>query len=138
MAIREVVAKFGGQSALARMLDKRPSMVAYWVKVDSIPVKWHRPLLELAPRHGVTLTSGDLVPAVEGPVRGDVLPVAQHPGTLVVGDFHLNCYVLDDGRRIISRTSATEFLTDGRGGGNFESYVEVKTLEPYLPAGWRD
>lgn len=139
MATREIVNRFGGQSALAQLLGKRPNMVAYWVKADSIPVKWHRPLLDLATSEGVTLTPGDLVPHMTTPMaKSNVLPVARHPGTLTVGDVQLNCYVLDDGRRIISRTGATEFLTEGRGGGNLESYVEVKTLEPYLPRGWRD
>jgi hypothetical protein len=53
------------------------------------------------------------------------LPVAMWPGELAIG---MACYVLDDGRRIISRTGATDFLTEKRGGGNLESYTRVKAV----------
>ena len=59
------------------------------------------------------------------------LPVAKWPGTLA--DSGIECYVLDDGRRIISRTGATTFLTDRKGGGNLESYTRVQSVAPYMP-----
>src|SRR6266550_3408256 len=62
------------------------------------------------------------------------LPIAQWPGILMVGDVEIPVYVLDDGRRIVSRTGATTVLTGGKGGGNLESYMQVKALEPYMPA----
>lgn len=58
------------------------------------------------------------------------LPVAKWPGELEVG---IACYVLDDERRIISRTGATEFLTEGKGGGNLESYTRIQVLQKYVP-----
>ena len=58
------------------------------------------------------------------------LPIAKWPGELEVG---IACYVLADGRRIISRTGATGFLTDGKGGGNLESFVGVQALRKYVP-----
>ena len=59
------------------------------------------------------------------------LPVAKWPGQL---EMKIPVYVLDDGRRIISRTGATSFLTDDKGGGNLESYTGIQALQPYMPA----
>jgi len=62
------------------------------------------------------------------------LPVAKWPGVLSgIGDFEIPVYVLDDRRRMVSRTGATTVLTVGKGGGNLESYVQVKALERYMP-----
>lgn len=141
MAVRDIVDRFGGQSALAHHIGKGPSTVAYWVKSDTIPSRWHPELLRIAAAKGVPLAPADLVQMTtddDAVLTGEMLPVAKYPGVLTVGDFRLSCYVLDDGRRMISRTNATEFLTEGRGGGNLESYIRIKTLEPYLPAAWQD
>jgi hypothetical protein len=40
---------------------------------------------------------------------------------------------LDDGRRVISRTGATDVLTSGKGGGNLESYIYAEPVARYLP-----
>ena len=61
------------------------------------------------------------------------LPVAKWPGVLTIGNIEIPVYVLHDGRRIVSRTGATTVLTGGKGGGNLESYVQVRALEPYMP-----
>lgn len=59
------------------------------------------------------------------------LPIAKWPGELQIG---IGCYVLDDKRRIISRTGATDFLTEKKGGGNLESYTRVQAVAKYMPA----
>jgi len=66
------------------------------------------------------------------------LPKAQWPGVLMIGDTEIPVYVLDDRRRMVSRTGATTVLTVGKGGGNLESYVQVKALERYIPANLAD
>lgn len=58
------------------------------------------------------------------------LPLAKWPGELEIG---IACYVLSDGRRVISRTGATDFLTSSKGGGNLESYTGVQAISKYLP-----
>jgi hypothetical protein len=63
------------------------------------------------------------------------LPIAKWAGILSIGDLDLPVYVLDDGRRVISRTGATSILTEGKGGGNLESYIRVGALKNYLPEG---
>jgi len=52
---------------------------------------------------------------------------------LQMGDIEIPCYVLSDGRRVISRTGATDMLTDSKGGGNLESYIGVESLKKYIP-----
>ena len=59
------------------------------------------------------------------------LPVAKWPGELQIG---ISCYVLDDQRRIISRTGATDYLTERKGGGNLESYTRIQAVAKYMPA----
>jgi hypothetical protein len=71
MDVVSIVKRFGGQSALARLLGIRQSAVAYWVKKSNIPAKWHRRLLEVAAREGVVLNPQELseipisAPAIE-------------------------------------------------------------------------
>lgn len=139
MTIREIVDRFGGQSALAREINKGQSTVAYWVKSGSIPTKWHKPLLDIASRNGVDIGPSDLVGS-HPPVRSGqvVLPMGAFPGTLRVGDDELKCYVLDDGRRVISRVGATEFLTNQIGHGDLEGYLRSKRVVPFLPSKWQE
>ena len=78
---------------------------------------------------GENAESQPLTPEVMSSIPSD-LPVAKWPGKLQIG---IACYVLDDERRIISRTGATDFLTEGKGGGNLESYTRIQALQKYLP-----
>jgi hypothetical protein len=63
----------------------------------------------------------------------DRQPRAAWWGELILGDEAASCFVLDDGRRVISRTGATDVLTGKKGGGNLESYIQVESLAAYLP-----
>lgn len=141
MAATEVIQKFGGQSALARLIGKRPSTVQHWASQGIIPAKWHRTLLAIAQEQGVDLNPADLVAQPE-PEIIDRLPRALWWGDLMLGDEPASCFVLDDGRRVISRTGATDVLTGKKGGGNLESYLQVESLAGYLPpdldAQWVD
>jgi len=62
----------------------------------------------------------------------DKLPVAKHRGTLDIMDMDIPCYVLDNGQRVIGRTSATEMLTGITGGGPFEKTLGVQALKPFI------
>jgi hypothetical protein len=70
--------------------------------------------------------------------KDNSLPIARWPGILTMGSKEIPCYVLDDGRRIISRNAATGFLTEERGGGNLENYLKVESLRGFVPSGFRD
>jgi hypothetical protein len=66
------------------------------------------------------------------------IPIAKWPGVLSIGTKEIPCYVLADGRRIISRNAATGVLTDEKGGGNLEQYLVVQSLRGYVPPGFTD
>jgi hypothetical protein len=57
--VKEIVGRFGGQSALAVLIGKGQSTVAYWVKAGNIPAKWQSVLLALARERGVALSAAD-------------------------------------------------------------------------------
>ena len=80
-------------------------------------------------------------PAEEGdgdPVADEVLeptgtmPIARWRGMLNMVGIDVPCYVLDNGMKVIGRTSATEVLTGIKGGGALEKYLGVKALEPFI------
>lgn len=60
------------------------------------------------------------------------LPTAIHRGILNIIGMEVPCYVLDNGVRVIGRTSATEVLTGIKGGGALEKYIAVRALEPFI------
>jgi hypothetical protein len=128
----EIIDRFGGQSALARLIGKGPSTVQYWAKAGRIPAKWQPILLELATAEGLSLEPSEFGPEL-APATSDLesIPVALWAGLLPVGDNDLPVYVLDDGRRLLSRTGATTSLT-GTAGGDLESYIGVAALKPFL------
>jgi hypothetical protein len=133
----KVVAKFGGQTALAKLLGKTQSTIQHWCKAGNIPAKWQSKLLELAETSSIDLSPSDLVlneEAISIEPPKDKIPEATFSGSVSIGEVELPCYVLSDGRRVISRTGATAMLTSAKGGGNLESYTRVEALQGYLPA----
>lgn len=69
--------------------------------------------------------------ALEDPGR---LPEAKWKGVLRLTDLEIPCYVLDNGQRVIGRTSATEMLSGIPGGGGLEKYIAVSSLKPFINA----
>jgi hypothetical protein len=129
-----MISRFGGQTALAEALHTKQSTVQYWAKIGNIPAKWHKPLIEAALRHGISVSSSDFLPtAIEPDSRSLKAPEAKWPGLLPVAGDEVPCYVLEDGRRVITRTGALNFLTGGKGGGNLESYLRISVLRDFLP-----
>ena len=140
-AAQVVVEKFGGQSAVAKLIGKGQSTVQYWTKSGVIPAKWHAPLLRIAQENGVDLSPGDFMTmGTEPTVVHDQnrLPEAKWFGTLQIGEAELPCYVLEDGRRVISRTGATSVLAGKKGGGQLEKYVGAGALKEYIPSDLAD
>lgn len=133
-AAQRIISKFGGQTALAEALHTKQSTVQYWAKAGTIPAKWHKGIVEVAVRRGISVAPSDFSPASETAEGAVVVPpVAQWPGNLQVLDQELPVYVLSDSRRVITRTGALNFLTNGKGGGNLESYLRIQALETFLP-----
>ena len=61
MNARQIIEKFGGQTALAGLVGKGQSTVAYWAKTGVIPARWQPQLLELARVGGINLEAHDFV-----------------------------------------------------------------------------
>jgi hypothetical protein len=137
-AAARIIEKFGGQTALADAIGKPQSTVQYWAKAGNIPPKWHVPIIKAAQIKNIELAPADFIsiqPMESAPLA---LPMAKWPGALTVGESELPVYVLEDGRRVISRTGALNVLTAGKGGGNLESYLKVEVLQPFLPENLAD
>jgi len=142
---QRVIEKFAGQSNLAALVGKRQSTIEYWAKTGVIPARWHGKLISLAKENGIDLRANDLIEIPQNKelvsnsnnssiagINQNPLPVSQWPGILTIGKTDLPVFVLNDGRRVISRNVATNLLT-GKKSGDLESYLHVEALAPYLP-----
>ena len=78
---RQIIDRFGGQSALAALLGKRQSTVQHWARTGRIPSQWHEQLLELARSRGIGLEPKDFV-SVDSP---EIAPADGKLGVLLVG-----------------------------------------------------
>ncbi len=136
-AAKQIVEKFGGQSALASLLSRNQSTIQHWTKTGTIPAKWHSALLNLATQQGLDLSPGDFLstPAEVDPVVGEIgnIPKATHWGDLTIGDAVLPCYVLNTGERVFSLKGVVVGLI-GTDGGQLAEYIKVRSLRPFLPA----
>jgi hypothetical protein len=127
----EIIEKFGGQSALAKMLNKRQSTVRHWY-VHGIPAKWQKPILDLAKNQGVDLRPEDFFDRVREPEIISAIPKATHWGELPIGGALLPVYVLETGERVFALKGVMVGLI-GIEAGNLADYLMVKPLKPYLP-----
>jgi P63C domain len=136
MSAKIVIDKFGGQSALAAMIGKGQSTIAYWKKSGSVPAKWQAKLLELAAEKGIDLQPGDFIPPANEtdsiPAGSESIPRATHWGNLTVGETEIPCYVLDTGDRVFSLKGVVVGLI-GTQGGQLAEYLKVRALQPHLP-----
>lgn len=130
-ASARAVAVFGSQARLAEAVGTHQSTVAHWIKTGNIPGRWHKKILDAAAIAGLGLSGADLVTiaAAEAPMSS--VPSAVCSADLSVGDDSaiqsIACYVLSDGRRVISRTSALTAIAGGDDvtvGGDLTRYVK--------------
>jgi hypothetical protein len=128
----EIIDRFGGQSALAKMLNKRQSTIRHWY-VNGIPAKWQNPILDLARSHSIDLSPEDFFEKFSNQeIVPDVLPKATHWGELPIGDAILPAYVLGTGERVFAIKGVMVGLMEIE-GGPIADYLMVKALRPYLP-----
>ncbi len=78
---KQIIERFGGQSALAGLLGRRQSTVQHWARTGRIPAQWHGTLMDLARRRGIALDPSDFM---ESTVDG-VEPADGKLGVLMVG-----------------------------------------------------
>ena len=76
-----VIARFGGQSALAALVGRRQSTVQHWAITGIIPAQWHRRLLALAREKGIVLEPKDFTPTQPR----EIAPATGKLGVLLVG-----------------------------------------------------
>ena len=76
-----IIARFGGQSALAALLGKRQSTIQHWARTGRIPAQWQQPLMSLARERGVILEAKDFVDVQPNPIE----PAKGRLGVLLVG-----------------------------------------------------
>lgn len=128
----EIIDKFGGQSALAKMLNKRQSTVQHWY-AHGIPAKWQKPLMELAAQHKISLKPEDFFEESQKiEMVFHEIPKATHFGELSIGDALLPAYVLETGERVFAIKGVMVGLIEIE-GGPLADYLMVKQLKPYLP-----
>lgn len=108
-------AKKGGDARARKMSKSERSESARRAAL----ARWHA---------GELVAQADVTDAPEGDV-----PEAKYRGFLPILGLDLPVYVLDNGQRVIGRTSATEVLTGIRGGGALEKYMSVSALKPFIP-----
>lgn len=60
-----------------------------------------------------------------------VSPFAKHSGTLVLGKKDIDCYVLDNGDRVISLRATVKSIS-GDVNGDLSKYIGIKALQPYI------
>lgn len=77
MNVKELIKKYGGQSVLASQLGIGQSAVAYWVKKNAIPSKWHSQLLAIAQNTEVDILATDLLAVSVRAESLDVVEVTQ-------------------------------------------------------------
>ncbi|MEW6616588.1 MAG: P63C domain-containing protein [Thermodesulfobacteriota bacterium] len=130
-----IIDKFGGQSALAKLLNKRQSTIRHWY-INGIPAKWQIPLIDLAKKHGVSLQPEEFFEGTQDREKNLIvpkIPEATHWGDLLIGDATLPCYVLDTGERVFALKGVMVGLIEIE-GGPLADYLMVKSLRSYLPS----
>ena len=60
MALKRIIDSFGGQERLASLLGVAQGTISYWVKTARVPAKWHKNLIALAEREGISIQAHEL------------------------------------------------------------------------------
>ena len=114
---QRIIARFGGQTALANLLGRRQSTIEHWASTGRIPAQWHAPLMALARQKGIVLEAKDFVSANSH----EIAPAAGKLGVLLVGLGAVAYFVWMRGRprEVITRgaeLAAREAEGDAAGG----------------------
>ncbi len=81
MHAREIIEKFGSQTALAQKLDRAQSTISYWAKTGVIPAKWQAKLIFLAQEHGIQLIAEDFIGV---PIKPTEVPLPTPTARIIV------------------------------------------------------
>jgi hypothetical protein len=126
-------ASLGGKSRSEKLTSDERKQIARKAAKDRWEKERVKASIKVAGQNGeIPIVTDD------NPQKPQNLPIARWPGILTVGTSEIPCYVLEDGRRVITRTAATAILSDDKGGGALEKYVMVENLRGFVPPGFKD
>ena len=77
----KIIDRFGGQSALAKILGRRQSTIQHWAITGRIPSQWQKELLKMAKERGIALEPEDFVSRE----KINIEPAEGKLGVLLVG-----------------------------------------------------
>jgi hypothetical protein len=134
-----LIARFGSQSELAKIIGINQSTVQYWASRGRIPVKWHAKILGAGRRIGLhidplELRSGSQAPLIvtQDPVGSfPTSPFAKWRGKIDLGGDELDVYVLDTGERVLALRAAIRSVS-GADSGNLGNYIGASALKPFI------
>ena len=136
--VESLIARFGSQSELARLMDTKQSTVQYWATTGRIPAKWHKKIVEAGNSIGLNVDPLELQPSraplptqTQSNANNLPSPFAKWRGQIDLGGDELDVYVLDTGERVISIRGAVKSIS-GADSGNLGNYIGVSGLKPFL------
>jgi DNA-binding transcriptional regulator YdaS (Cro superfamily) len=136
--IETMIARFGSQSELARLLDTKQSTVQYWVSTGRVPAKWHLKIIEAGKAIGLSVDPLELQPSRKLPQAlpepQSALPsspFAKWRGQIDLGGDELDVYVLNTGERVISTRAAIKSFSS-TDSGNLGNYIGVAALKSFI------
>jgi hypothetical protein len=134
MNAADVVRKFGGQTPLAKLLGINQSAVAYWVKRDTIPAKWHAQLLALAAPRDIPLKLADLngMEAADPPESVPTQPINDLPAVQAPTASQFLFYGSPEGTQKVRVILLDETVWASQRGMSEIFGVDVRTVNEHL------
>ena len=137
----QVIERFGGQSALARLLSRSQSTVQHWAKTGRIPAQWHEPLLDLAREKGIALeprhfvsTNGPTIEPADGKLGVLLVGLGAVSSTFIAGVEHIRRGM---GLPVGSISQMATIRLGKRSDGQYAARARVRTARGPGPARLR-
>lgn len=137
MSAKKVIEKFGGQSALARLLGINQSAISYWVKKGLIPAKWHGQLLDVARRSGIMLAPADFIATEDAAppmtvAASKTVAAPARESEAASGHSHFLFYTSGDGKVKVQVIVENETVWSSQKGMAEIFGVDVRTVSEHL------
>jgi P63C domain len=139
--VETIIARFGSQSELARLLSTKQSTIQYWSTSGKVPIRWHQKIINAGKAIGLHIDVGEFntttrqrhTPATSEPAASSSLPspFAKWRGKIDLGGDELDVYVLDTGDRVISLRSAVKSIADAD-SGDLAKFIGVSSVKTFI------
>lgn len=136
--IETLIARFGSQSELARLLETKQSTIQYWVTTGRIQAKWHKKIVDAGKAIGLRIDPLELQPTRALPQIVDPpdqnypsSPFAKWRGKIDLGGDELDVYVLDTQERVISLGATVKAIANAE-SGDLAKFIGVSSLNPFI------